>query len=163
MEDMLEFFQNILATDMWPPRWMCGIWSEFHGWLYIISDLTIWLAYFMIPVVIMWFLQKKPDLPFLPVFWLFVAFILLCGATHALDAIIFWWPAYRLSALLRLVTAVVSMFTVFALVRDIPKLLEVSTNADLGNENSELIRDLEEKDAQIAALRRKVQELNKKQ
>ena len=55
------------------------------------------------------------------------------------------------------------MFPVFALVRDIPKLLEVSNNSDLGADTAELVRDLEEKDAQIAALRRKVQELNKRQ
>ncbi len=130
MNQIGDFFFKLLDTSDWPPRWVCGTWTEFHGWLYIVSDLTIWLAYFLIPVIIIWFIQKKPDIPFLPVFWLFGAFILFCGATHLLDALIFWWPGYRLSALIRFGTAVVSMITVFALIRDLPKLLNIATPGD---------------------------------
>ena len=36
------------------------------------------------------------------------AFILLCGATHLMEAIIFWWPAYRLAGVLKLMTALVA-------------------------------------------------------
>jgi hypothetical protein len=127
MSEISEFFGNLLDVSDWPPRWICGKWSDFHGWLYIISDLTIWLAYFLIPVILMWFIQQNRRMPFLPVFWLFVAFILFCGLTHALDALIFWWPAYRLSALVRFFTAVVSMWTVFALIKHLPKVLELKT------------------------------------
>lgn len=120
-----EFFQRLLDTSDWPPRWVCGTWTDFHGWLYIGSDLAIWLAYFIIPVILIWFIQRRPDVPFLPVFWLFGAFIILCGMTHLVDAAIFWWPAYRLSALVRFITAVVSFITVFALIRNLPKALNL--------------------------------------
>ena len=121
---MTDFFTGLLSTADWPARWMCGTWSAPHGWLYLGSDLVIWLAYFIIPVIIVWFVRQRPDLPFLPVFWLFGAFILLCGTTHLLDALMFWWPAYRLAAVLKSLTAVVSMLTVFALIRDLPSALE---------------------------------------
>jgi two-component system, chemotaxis family, sensor kinase Cph1 len=49
---MGEFFRNLFDTDSWPPRWQCGTWTDFHGWLYIISDLLIWGSYFTIPLII---------------------------------------------------------------------------------------------------------------
>ena len=39
----------------------------------------------------------------------FAAFILACGTTHLMEAIIFWWPAYRLAGVIKLFTALVSM------------------------------------------------------
>lgn len=125
MNEVADFFRNLTDTSDWPPRWLCGEWSDFHGWLYIYSDIAIWLAYFAIPVILIWFIQRRTDVPFLPVFWLFGAFIVLCGTTHILDAIIFWWPAYRISALARFFTAIVSLLTVYALLRDLPKALEL--------------------------------------
>ncbi|NNE55405.1 MAG: hypothetical protein HKN32_05255 [Flavobacteriales bacterium] len=131
MEQILDFFQNLLDTSDWPPRWYCGTWSDFHGWLYILSDIAIWGAYFAIPVIIIWFIQKRPDIPFLPVFWLFGAFIVLCGTTHIIDALIFWWPNYRIGALTRFFTAIISWVTVFALVRDLPKALRLKKPEEL--------------------------------
>jgi len=125
MDQIIEFFLNLFDVSNWPPRWHCGKWSDFHGWLYIISDILIWLAYFVIPVILIWFVQKRPKMAFLPVFWLFGAFIIFCGATHLIDAIIFWWPIYRISAFVKFITAIVSMATMFALIRDLPKALEL--------------------------------------
>jgi len=154
MNQFTEFFQKLFDTSDWPPRWFCGEWSEFHGWLYIFSDVAIWLAYFIIPMIIIWFVQRRQTLPFLPIIWLFGIFILLCGATHAIDAIMFWWPAYRLSGLLRFVTAIVSVVTIFVMIRDLPKLLE---NKELKNDNQE--KDLKKKDLEIERLKYELNEL----
>lgn len=115
MEQILEFFQRLTDSSDWPPRWFCGRWSDFHGWLYIASDLMIWLAYMVIPLILIRYLFVKKGIPLPGVFWLFGAFILLCGLTHLLDAIIFWIPVYRISALVRFLTGVVSIATVIAL------------------------------------------------
>ncbi|MEO7214765.1 HAMP domain-containing sensor histidine kinase [Mucilaginibacter sp.] len=126
-----DFFGNIFDTADWPARWHCGSWSDFHGWLYIISDIGIWASYFAIPVLLIIMLRKKQDIPFHKIIFLFVAFILLCGLTHLVDAAIFWWPAYRLSALLRFITAVVSIFTVYALYKVLPLVFNLRTVAEL--------------------------------
>jgi signal transduction histidine kinase/ActR/RegA family two-component response regulator len=63
-----------------------------------------------------------------------VSFILLCGTTHLMEAIIFWWPAYRLAGGLKLLTAVVSWVTVFALVRAAPSVLAMRTPEELERE-----------------------------
>lgn len=130
-EQFTDFFSGILSTKDWPPRWYCGNWSDFHGWLYILSDIGIWAAYFAIPLLLLNMLYKRKDIPFHGVFLLFVAFILLCGLTHLMDAVIFWWPAYRLSALIRLVTAVVSVFTVYALYKILPSVFSLRSVREL--------------------------------
>ncbi|GAB2781224.1 hypothetical protein GCM10027275_26040 [Rhabdobacter roseus] len=117
MNELVAFFSKLTDTSDWPPRWQCGTWSDFHGWLYIISDLTIWLAYMAIPLLLIRFLIIKQGVPLKGVFWLFGAFILLCGLTHLIDALIFWIPVYRISALVRFLTGIVSIGTVLALVR----------------------------------------------
>lgn len=121
-----DFFTSILDTESWPARWHCGTWSPFHGWLYISSDIVIWLSYFMIPAILGFFVYKKKrePIPFRLIVFLFIAFILACGLTHLVDASIFWWPAYKLSALIRFLTATVSLGTVFALINVTPKVLE---------------------------------------
>jgi len=134
MKQIAEFFIELFSTADWPARWYCGIWTDFHGWLYIVSDLAIWAAYFVIPILLVRFVAKKPSLPLPKVFWLFGAFILFCGLTHLIDAIIFWWPAYRLSALLRFITAVVSWITIFAIYKYLPIALSLRTTKEVEKE-----------------------------
>ena len=142
-----EFFSHLFSAADWPARWVCGRWTEFHGWLYIFSDLLIWASYFAIPVLLIYLLKKRKDLPFTKVIWLFIAFIVLCGTTHLFDALLFWWPAYRLSALIRAVTGVVSFITVIALFKTLPKIHSLRTVNDLEDEISEQ-KILEDKLAQ---------------
>lgn len=129
-----DFFSKLFDTSDWPPRWHCGTWSDFHGWLYIISDLMIWAAYFIIPVLLVRIITRRKDLPFPKIIWLFGAFIILCGTTHLIDAIIFWWPAYRLSALVRFITSIVSLFTVFILYKILPSVFLLRTVKELEHE-----------------------------
>lgn len=131
MDQVLEFFQQLFGVADFPARWRCGRWTEFHGWLYIISDTSIALAYFAIPILIIYLISKRKDVPLMPIFWLFAAFILFCGSTHLMDAITFWWPAYRFNGLLRLGTATVSWVTVFALVKAVPVALTFKSPTQL--------------------------------
>ena len=135
MQQVTEFFKRLFATDEWPPRWHCGNWTSFHGWLYILSDLTIWVAYFLIPLIILNYLGKKKNgIKFQKVYLLFAAFILLCGTTHFLDAMMFWLPMYRLNALVRFFTAVVSMLTVYYLFKILPQAFREKSSMELERE-----------------------------
>jgi chemotaxis family two-component system sensor kinase Cph1 len=135
MDQVNDFFSRLLESSDWPARWHCGQWSDFHGWLYIISDLTIWLAYFLIPAFIFNYVRKKRgDLEFSRIYFLFASFILLCGTTHLLDAVMFWVPVYRLNALVRAATAAVSMVTVYYLVKLLPTFFKQQTYNALLNE-----------------------------
>jgi signal transduction histidine kinase/FixJ family two-component response regulator len=132
---MGEYFSKFFDTSDFPGRWHCGNWSDFLGWLHILSDLAIFSAYFAIPAVLIYFVRKRDDFPFSNLFWLFGGFILACGTTHLIEAIIFWNPIYRLSGAMKLFTAVISWTTVIVLIRYIPQILHLpslaATNARL--------------------------------
>lgn len=145
----MEFWSKLLDTSDFNRRWYCGNWSDFHGWLHILSDLGIWAAYYTIPLVLVYFISERKDLPFRRVFLLFGAFILCCGTTHLMEAIIFWYPHYRLAGLIKLATAIVSWVTIFALIKVLPKALAMRSPEELQREI----------DARIAA-EKALQEIN---
>ncbi len=136
MEEFFEFFRRLTDTSDWPPRWHCGNWTDFLGWLYIGSDLMIWLAYMTIPLVLIRFILIKKGVPLAGVFWLFGAFILLCGLTHLIDAMMFWYPAYRINALVRFLTGIVSVLTVLALARYFNEAVGLRTSKEYDHELS---------------------------
>jgi signal transduction histidine kinase/ActR/RegA family two-component response regulator len=140
---MFDFLTRLFDTTDFPARWKCGQWTDGEGWLHIISDLSIWGAYTAIPVVIGYFALKRKDIPFTKIFWLFGAFILACGSGHFLEAVIFWNPVYRLSGLVKLITAVVSWGTVIALVRVMPEAMRLPGLARL---NSQLTLEMQQRE-----------------
>jgi PAS domain S-box-containing protein len=161
---MLDFLAHLFDTSDFPSRWHCGHWTAGHGWLHILSDLGVWSAYFAIPCILGYFVLQRRDIPFRMIFWLFGAFILACGTTHLMEALIFWWPAYRLAGVIKLLTALVSWGTVAALVPTLPKALVLRTPAELEREvaarkqaedalqkaNSELERRVQERTVELA-------------
>jgi PAS domain S-box-containing protein len=122
---LLDFFSKLFETDGFPPRWFCGTWPESLGWIHVFSDLTIFLAYTAIPLVLVYFVYMRKELPFLPIFWLFGLFIFFCGFGHLIEASMFWTPWYRFSGLIKLCTAVVSTLTVFSLFKIIPEVIKI--------------------------------------
>lgn len=128
---MLDFLGRLFDTSGFMPRWMCGDWSAPHGWIHIAADLLTWSAYTAIPIVLLLYVRKRRDVQFKGVFLLFGAFIFSCGTVHLVEATIFWQPWYRLSALTKVATAVVSWGTVFALIRLTPGALRLPSMAQL--------------------------------
>ncbi|MEZ5008170.1 MAG: HAMP domain-containing sensor histidine kinase [Chitinophagales bacterium] len=129
--ELLDFFKSFFVLNDFPARWTCGKWSGFHGWLYIISDIMIFMAYFSIPALLVFYVKKKKEIPFKGVAILFILFILFCGITHLMDAIIFWYPAYRLNGILLMFTAIISWITVGALIKVIPIAFSLKTTEEL--------------------------------
>jgi two-component system, chemotaxis family, sensor kinase Cph1 len=135
MHLIAEFFKDLFDTRLWPARWNCGVWTNLHGWLYITSDLLIWLAYFMMPIIIFSYVSKRKQvIKYSGIYLLFAAFILLCGTTHFLDAVMFWVPMYRLNTLIRIFTAIVSLLTVYYLFKIVPEAFKQKTSIELERE-----------------------------
>lgn len=153
---MIGFFRDLFDTSGFPARWHCGQWSGAHGWLHILSDIAIFGAYAAIPLALAYFIRRRKDVPFAPIFWLFGAFIVSCGLTHLLEATIFWHPWYRLSGLVKAVTAVLSWMTVIALFKTIPSALALPGLAKI---NRQLSEEIAERKASEAKLQRSEQEL----
>ncbi len=131
---MFDFVRTLFDTDGFPARWHCGSWSDVHGWTHILADSAIFLAYAAIPISIVYFVRQRRDVAFPPLYWLFGAFILSCGFGHLIEATIFWHPWYRLSAFVKVVTAIASWATVIALVRFLPRALDLPRIAELNEQ-----------------------------
>jgi len=130
-DELVEFVKKLFTAEGFMPRWVCGVWSSTHGWMYICANIAIWAAYFTIPFVLFSFIQKRKNLPFRGIFVWFILFIIFCGVTHLVDAIMFWKPLYRLNAVLLVTTAIISWITVVILIKHIPKALQLKTSTEL--------------------------------
>jgi PAS domain S-box-containing protein len=156
---MIDFFTHLLDPSGFIRRWDCGSWGQALGWLHILSDLGVWSAYVAIPFVLAYFVTQRRDLPFQRVFWLFVAFILACGTTHLMEAVIFWWPVYRLAGVIKVATAVVSWATIAALIPVLPRALAMRSPEELQREVERRSRELAEANASLRQSERHFREL----
>jgi two-component sensor histidine kinase len=144
---MWDFFTHLFDAGEFTPRRFCGNWPAELVWLHIGADLLIWLAYLAIPAVLLYFAWRRRDVPVHGIFWLFGAFILSCGFAHLVEAVMFYEPMYRLSALAKIITALASWATVIGLVTLVPRALALRSPSDLD-------REIEERKQAEADLRR---------
>lgn len=91
------------------PHGYCLFWNLPLLASHILGDVLIALAYFMIPPVlfalrklISWYVPRMALL-------LFGAFIVSCGMTHVMDIVVIWYPLYYTQAVIKLVTASISL------------------------------------------------------
>ena len=115
------------------PHGFCLLWDPGLIWTYAVADIGIGLAYFTIPVALAIIAQRRRDLVFRPIFWLFATFILLCGTTHFLDVLTLWVPAYWTQAVVKALTGVASVVTAIAVWRLLPQALALPSPAQLAD------------------------------
>ena len=134
---MLSFLRNLFTSDFMGHGY-CYLWRPEIVWLHVGSDVLITLAYYSIPVSLVYFVRKRRDLPFHWMFIMFGAFILGCGTTHMMEVWTIWYGTYRLAGVVKLVTAALSVSTAVALVPLMPKALALPSPARLAAANQEL-------------------------
>jgi hypothetical protein len=116
----------------------CLLWEPGLIWTYATSDALIGFAYFSIPLALAVIARRRRDLVFRPLLIPFAAFIMLCGATHWLDLLTLWLPAYGLAAVIKAATAAVSVFTAIALWRLMPQALALPSPSQYRETNTAL-------------------------
>jgi PAS domain S-box-containing protein len=141
----MALLNSIFGAGNFSPHGFCVSWNPLLIWTEAISDSLIAAAYFSIPVVLSIFLMRRHDLVFPWVFALFGSFILLCGATHVLGAVTFWFPAYGIEAILKVLTAIVSIVTAIALWPLLPRALALPSPAALRAANDTLATEVEQR------------------
>ncbi|KAK9929670.1 hypothetical protein M0R45_026760 [Rubus argutus] len=111
-----------------------------------ISDFFIALAYFSIPLELIYFVKKSAVFPYKWVLVQFGAFIVLCGATHLINLWTFSIHSRTVAIVMTIakaLTAAVSCATALMLVHIIPDLLSVKTRElFLKNKAAELDREM---------------------
>ncbi|MDF5739134.1 MULTISPECIES: sensor histidine kinase [unclassified Nostoc] len=149
---MLEFLQNFLTDSSFIPHGHCYLWKPSLVWLNIISDSLIALVYYSIPIILVYFVHKRKDFPFKWILLLFGAFIVSCGTTHVMDVWTLWHPTYWLSTFIKVITAIISLYTAIALLPVIPQALALPSPAQLEAANCQLklaLKELENTQAQL--------------
>ncbi|ODG99450.1 hybrid sensor histidine kinase/response regulator [Nostoc sp. KVJ20] len=128
---MLTLLNYPLQSIGFIPHGHCYLWQTGLVWLHIISDATIALAYYSIPFLLIYFISKRQDVPFNGVFVLFGAFIIACGTGHLIDIWTLWHPDYWVAGSLKALTAIISIYTAFALFYLMPQALTLPSPAQL--------------------------------
>ncbi|MED5509322.1 MAG: ATP-binding protein [Pseudomonadota bacterium] len=125
------------------PHGVCISWDVPLLILHVFSDIFIALAYFSIPLGIIFFVRQKDDITFKPVYYLFAGFITACGITHLMGIITLWFPIYYIEGVFKALTAIVSVATAVYLIPRLsdmvalPDLKElISLNKQLSDENT---------------------------
>jgi PAS domain S-box-containing protein len=161
---------HLLFSTGFLPHGHCFMWRPSLLWLHGLSDALIAVAYYAIPLEILYFMRRRRDLPFPLIFSLFGAFILACGTTHLLEVWTLWHADYWLSGALKAITAALSIVTAMVMIRVIPIGLAMRTPTELEKINLELAgaRDaalaragamVEERNSALEAERRNAQVL----
>src|SRR5580698_2061476 len=134
MDDIVNFSQRIFDTTGFSPRWQSTEWDQAHPWLHIGLDLAAGLAYLLLVTILAKFTRRRPDVRHSGFFFLVRLLLVSGAAVHLLDAAMFWWPAYRLLALVMAFDTVALAAAALALWPRIPKALELRNPVDLQRE-----------------------------
>ena len=140
---MLDFLNQLLSSNFMP-HGHCYFWKPEILWPIVIGDALTVISYFLIPLLLIRFLRKRKDIKFNFIFKLFAAFILFCGFGHLIEIINVWEPFYRLSAITKMGTGVISAGTVFVLFRVFPQVVKIPSPQELEAANEALKETNEE-------------------
>jgi PAS domain S-box-containing protein len=150
---MAEFLTRLLSSGPFIPHGHCYLWNTGLVWLHLLSDTLIALAYFSIPLTLLYFVKNRKDLPFAKIFLLFSAFIIACGLTHLMEVWTLWYPTYWLSGAMKAVTAVISLFTAVTIIPLVPLALALPNPDQMKTANKELKIQIAERQRAETALR----------
>ncbi|HEY9812785.1 MAG TPA: hybrid sensor histidine kinase/response regulator, partial [Candidatus Sericytochromatia bacterium] len=116
---------SFISNNPFIPHGHCYLWKPDLVALHLVSDSMIGVAYYVIPITLIYFVRRREDLVFNWIFLLFGAFIIACGTTHFIEVWTLWHPNYWFSGSVKLVTGIISVYTAARLFPLIPQALEL--------------------------------------
>jgi PAS domain S-box-containing protein len=141
----MDFLRRLFASGGFQPHGYCYLWNSRLLWLNGVSDVLIAVAYFTIPVTLVWFVRKRRDLPFTWIFVLFGVFIVACGTTHVMEVWNLWHSQYWLAGVIKAVTAAASVVTAALLVPLMPKALDLPSPTQWIHANAALQKEVHDR------------------
>jgi len=159
---MTSFLSWLLSPQDYMPHGMCFLWQPELIALHVASDSLIALAYYSIPVALIYFVSKRTDLAFPSIFVLTGLFILACGTTHIMGVWTLWFPDYRLDGGIKAATALLSVGTAAAIWKVMPLALALPSTAQLERANELLGTEINQRQRAEAALREANAELERR-
>jgi len=127
------------------PHGMCYLWNARLIYLHVISDSLIAASYFAIPLILLWFVRKRRNVPFSWMFGLFGVFIIACGTTHLMEVWNLWHGDYWLSGVIKAITAAASVCTAVLLVRIVPQAVDLPDPSEWIKANAALEEEMQKR------------------
>jgi len=158
---MNKFLTKLFLSDFMPHGY-CYLWDPRIVWLHAVSDGLIAFAYYLIPLMLIYFVRRRRDLPFHWMFLMFGLFIFGCGTTHLMEVWTVWHATYRLAGVIKAFTALASLATAALLVTLIPQALALPSPEQLRTANANLEKEIRERLLVEEALQRAHGELESK-
>ncbi len=124
---MIDYLLHLFDPAEPPSAMRGGALSTATGWFHFASDMSIFFAYAVLCGLLMIYLFRQRGLPNRSTIWLILLFFLGCGITRLVAAAMLYYPAYRLLLVVKVLTAVVALITVFAVARIFPALLDLES------------------------------------
>jgi len=135
---MPELWKHLFLSDGVMPPGHGYLWQPELVWLHVVSDAVVALAYLSIPFALLHVVRKRRDLPF---HWMFLCsglFIIACGASHVMQIWTLWTPLYRVSGVIKAITALAALPTAVLLIKLVPRALATPAPQQLAQPHDEL-------------------------
>lgn len=158
---MSQVFRIIFTPGNFEPHGTHFLDNQGLLWFLVLGNALIALSYTLIPIALVYLVRKRKDIVFTPIFFLFAAFIILCGLTHVMHIMTFWYPAYWLQGIVDALTGIVSIGTFFALVYTIPLMLKLKSPKQLEELNMRLSAEIASRKKTEEKLKQKNSEVEK--
>lgn len=142
---MASWIFDFLSTAGFQPHGFCLLWRPDVFWLHVIADAVTAVAYLSIPVAILYFCWRRPDIARGPVPWLSATFIAACGITHLTSIWTMWVPDYGLEGVLKAATACISIMTAALIPPMMPRLIALPSPRHLEESNRRLAAEIAER------------------
>ncbi|MGF1535077.1 MAG: ATP-binding protein [Elainellaceae cyanobacterium] len=133
----------LLASSTMIPHGHCYLWQTNLVALHVASDALTAIAYYSIPLSLIFLVRRRDDLPFNWIFVLFGGFILACGTAHVMDIWTLWHPDYWVSGVIKAAMALVSVLAAALLVPTIQQVLKLPNLMSIEAANQELRQEIE--------------------
>jgi hypothetical protein len=127
---------DMFSVETFMPHGDCILWRPGLLWLQVVSDVTIIIAYYSIPITLLYIIRKRKNIPYKWVLAMFSIFIFMCGTTHVLEIWTIWVGIYWIEAIVKAITAAVSIASAILILPVVPKVLQAFDHMKLMEERT---------------------------
>jgi signal transduction histidine kinase len=141
-----------IGADTFQAHGHSFMWSSDVLWMHAIADIVVALAYFTIPIALLYVTYRRKDLHLSWLMLCAVVFLVASGVTHVIDVWNLWHTHYWLEGAIKIVAALASIPTAIFLWRSLPEILSLPSQRQLREANESLARANRELEAFTASV-----------
>ncbi len=120
----------------------------------LIPDALMAITFYSLPLAVRYWIRQPRNSPTHRILWLLSLLTISMGTTHGITVFTRWYAVQEWLIFIKTITAVISCWTVFEIIINIPKLLAIPSPDQLEEANLALQREIFERQHIEAALRK---------